>query len=259
MAQERKIIILKYNPNGTLLWNQTWGGQKNDIANAITIDDQRNIYITGYTESFNPNGYDFLIIKYNKDGIQIWNQTFGGIYDDFGMDISFYNNTNIYLIGNSINNNSGNCNIDIEIIKINNNGTILWNKSYGSLNNESCSQLTIDLESNIYISGVLTNLNSDNQVLFIKKYNRNGSEIWNQTFELIKPQDKNCIDIDNNGNIFVSGFYNINYFLLKYQNNGTKLKEIWCYEDYYAKINGITIDNTNAIYIAGFYHYILRY
>ena len=66
-AHSGDIICLKCNLNGDVIWNKTWGGNKNDCAFDFKIYKQ-NIYIAGYTGNYDMGDTDILILKTDLDG-----------------------------------------------------------------------------------------------------------------------------------------------------------------------------------------------
>src|SRR5205085_2175056 len=48
---DRDIFIAKYNPDGTIAWANRAGGEGEDEGNSIALDDEGNIYVTGYISS----------------------------------------------------------------------------------------------------------------------------------------------------------------------------------------------------------------
>lgn len=96
------LFIAKYDVSGSLLWRKTAGGSRIDVAQALTVDKQGNVYVTGYIgEAFSmiPNdtvffdnkyitvngGYsDIFIAKYDNAGNVVWVKSYGGNYYDYG-------------------------------------------------------------------------------------------------------------------------------------------------------------------------------
>ena len=56
------IMLLKYSPDGVLLWEQIWGGPLIDQTHGIVIDGDF-IYLAGETESYSAGLNDGLLIK----------------------------------------------------------------------------------------------------------------------------------------------------------------------------------------------------
>ena len=69
------IRVLKYAPDGTLLWSASYGDAANseDRAQSVAIDPDGNIYIAGFTR-LDPPATQFkgVVLKYSPDGTLLW-------------------------------------------------------------------------------------------------------------------------------------------------------------------------------------------
>jgi hypothetical protein len=99
-----EYATIKYYPNGDTAWVRTYKGPGNyeDIADAVTVDDSGNAYVTGYSfasETF----YDYATIKYYPNGDTAWVKRYGGpgTGDDRAYDIAVDGTGNIYVTGGS--------------------------------------------------------------------------------------------------------------------------------------------------------------
>jgi hypothetical protein len=65
------IVTIKYGPNGNQLWLQTYNGFNagNNAGNAIVVDKNGNVYVTGY-ETLTGGGTGIVTIKYIPISIQ---------------------------------------------------------------------------------------------------------------------------------------------------------------------------------------------
>jgi uncharacterized delta-60 repeat protein len=62
------FLLIKYDPDGILLWTSTWGGGNNDFAEDVAIDSQGFIYCVGETQSYGSGGNDLLLVKFTASG-----------------------------------------------------------------------------------------------------------------------------------------------------------------------------------------------
>jgi len=70
-----KIAIMKYNMDGNLLWNHTWGNDPNTWFGDIAIDTSA-IYITGGIEAnISSSKSAAFLLKYDFNGNLLWNRT----------------------------------------------------------------------------------------------------------------------------------------------------------------------------------------
>jgi len=65
------VVTIKYSPNGSQLWVQQYNGLNtgNDAGNAIAVDKNGNVYVTGY-ETLPGGGTGIVTIKYIPISIQ---------------------------------------------------------------------------------------------------------------------------------------------------------------------------------------------
>lgn len=47
-AGENDALLLKYSPDGSLLWQKTWGGSYSDAGHALAVDGNGLLYVAGY-------------------------------------------------------------------------------------------------------------------------------------------------------------------------------------------------------------------
>ena len=106
------IFIQKLDASGNLVWVKQMGGFNYDCGNSITIDNNWNVYTTGFfhgTVDFDPgtgianltsigNG-DTFIQKLDASGNLVWVKQMGGTASTGGKSITTDTNENLYTIG----------------------------------------------------------------------------------------------------------------------------------------------------------------
>ncbi len=98
VASINDAYIVKLNSSGSILWNLTWGKSLYEMGCGITIDYVGNIYLTGELDSPS-NNIDAFIVKFDSYGVQLWNDTWGGIENDDGDRIALDMNGDIHITG----------------------------------------------------------------------------------------------------------------------------------------------------------------
>jgi len=113
------IWIIKLDAQGKLQWQQTFGGNGNDIPVEIIRTKDKGYLIAAnsnsthspYKKSENFGGNDYYIIKLNEKGEILWEKTFGGSFDDKIKSVT-ETKDGFVLVGNSNSTASGNKTID---------------------------------------------------------------------------------------------------------------------------------------------------
>jgi hypothetical protein len=130
-------VVLKYNSNGNLKWDETYDGTGNnseDKAWGIIVDDSPDaVYITGQTRGNNGHS-DYLTIRYTKSGVRKWVEKYNGPGngDDYANAIALTDNNKIIVTGASWGTNN---NHDYATIKYNKNGNQMWVSRYSMTGN----------------------------------------------------------------------------------------------------------------------------
>lgn len=105
------IFITKYDPSGNVKWAKELSSEGYDYSNAITTDNDGNIYIGGVFASSNiniggivynnanPGTGDILVVKCDSTGNFLWVKTAGGNNGDGVAGIVTDANKNIYITG----------------------------------------------------------------------------------------------------------------------------------------------------------------
>ena len=99
------ILTIKYSSSGSPLWSNRYENLSNnaaDIGQAITIDNNRNVYVAGQSQRNNVGtDYDYVVVKYdsngNEKGTIRYNDIANGI--DSISSIAVDDSSNIYVTG----------------------------------------------------------------------------------------------------------------------------------------------------------------
>ncbi|MCB0729078.1 MAG: hypothetical protein KDD00_16545 [Ignavibacteriae bacterium] len=120
---------------------------------------------------------DILIEKYDNLGNQFWSKFYNNPFGtDKGMGLTIDHNGDVIICGYVFNNTS-NSN-DIITIKLSgSSGDTIWSNKYVSYLDDKALGVEVDLENNIYVTGYITNSETDKDFI-LKKYSRNGIPIW---------------------------------------------------------------------------------
>ena len=87
-AGDRDAYLLKTDPNGKLLWQNTYGGPGYDNAHAVIVNRSNDILLTGYGEFWGDAGMmDMFLKKVSSEGEDIWTQSYGGRENDRAMTV----------------------------------------------------------------------------------------------------------------------------------------------------------------------------
>ncbi|MCP4438676.1 MAG: T9SS type A sorting domain-containing protein [Aureispira sp.] len=242
-AGDRDIFILKMDLNGNLVWSKRLGGSGFDTGTSLTLDQQENIYLTGYfqnTVDFDPSnttynlssngGFDYFIQKLDNNGQFLWAQAIGGASVDktYMVDLDQHNNI---LIAGYFNGNvdfdpslgtqqlSSNGLAEAFIQKLDSMGNFQWVVPVGGSGNDVGYAVSTDINNNVLFTGYfqytvdfdpssnIYNLSSNGLPdVFLQKLNGNGQLLWAKSWGGQGQDQGLSICTDSLGNSYVGGF-----------------------------------------------------
>jgi len=146
---------VKYNAYGIEQWVSRYAGTANkyDYAQAIALDKQGNVYVTGYSFNIGTN-HDYATVKYNSAGRQLWAATYNGPGNnsDRASDIAVDDAGNAYVTGYSY---AGSNLYDYATIKYGPAGNSIWTAVYNGPGNDCdyAYAIALDKLDHVYVAG----------------------------------------------------------------------------------------------------------
>ncbi|EKO62430.1 beta-propeller repeat protein [Leptospira kirschneri str. H2] len=278
----RDVILGKYDSHKNIIWRRQIGASQALLqVKDFGVDPNGNSYILGLTwnDFAGPASgkSELFLIKFNSEGTQIWAKRVGnrGLYDMYPHKMAIDQLGNSYVIGNSTGPFEGNTGVGCTfILKFDANGNQVWIKQIAIAGATIVPNgVAIDkVTGSIYITGsgsanfeTLSRLNADTSLLFIFKYDSNGSrQFFAQLGFASSTTEGISISLDPFSNVFVGGNTNVDLesgeqtnfrgFLVKYDSSGF-LKWIRHFgpisSDKQTVVNAILTDELGNVFLTG--------
>jgi uncharacterized delta-60 repeat protein len=171
---------IAYDATGTQLWVKRYDGpgHASDKANAIALDSDGNIYVTG--QSVGTNTYDFATVKYQPNGVQKWVARYNGPGNgyDVATAICADSGKGVYVTGYSLGSGT---NYDFATIKYDPaTGSQKWAARYngpGNLQDMPTAMVLDRSDGSVYVAGSSISAGGDPDYATVK-YDANGNEVW---------------------------------------------------------------------------------
>jgi len=165
------FLVMKLDANGTLLWQKCYGGSSVDVPYALDQTSDGGFVIAGTTYSSNGNvtgnhsSGDYWIIKLDKNGNLVWQKAYGGSAFDFAHAVA-QSRDGGFLVSGYARSNDGNVLLnhgqeDMWILKLDKNGNIVWQKSYGGTGGEGANSLQQTSDGGYILTGTTHSFNID--------------------------------------------------------------------------------------------------
>ncbi len=143
-------VTLKYNSQGKELWavryNDPWG--KDDKPCGISLDDSRNIYVAGSCKDSLSLDNDYVVLKYNSQGLLLWAARYNGPdnEEDEARAVTVGGDGGVYITGSS--------GYNYLTVKYDTKGAEQWVARYvGPEAFDFGCDLTVDKRGGVYVTG----------------------------------------------------------------------------------------------------------
>ncbi len=153
--------------------------------------------------------------------------------------------------------------------KYDNNGNQLWIQDFGTSDYEAATDLVSDREGNLYLVGVtngdLAEPNAGSFDVWLAKYDSDGNQLWIEQFGNELVDLSYSINVDSNGNVYLSGHSGkaapddeqavsgqiLDSWVTKYDSDGNRL---WFQEfenTGFSEAYGVVVDSNDNVYATG--------
>jgi hypothetical protein len=208
-------FISKFDSLGNVIWTKQFGTNDDDKFSWLAIDNFNNLYITGQTKGLFANkkfgNDDIIVLRLDTAGNVIWQKQFGSDSTDISNIIFADNIGNIYISGKTkgLMGKSSFGKTDGILLKLDNNGNLLWSSQFGTLQDDESISITSDMNSDLILSGYtggdLSAKNKGSIDAFLVKFNNKGEQLKMLQFGTDSFDVATHIIVDKFNNIYVGG------------------------------------------------------
>ncbi|WP_091545649.1 hypothetical protein [Thermoflexibacter ruber] len=204
-SQDMNINLIKFDTQGNIIWDRTYGGNETEGASAIIQTQEGGFLVAGYSDSNaeNANENDVWLLKINANGEKEWERFYKTPDSiDEAQGLVETEEGNFLIVGNTTSLSAGNT--DIFVMKVNKKGDILWQKKYGEIEGEQAGHIISTSQGFMIIgSKEIPKKRWDMWLLHIDKQ---GEILWNQNYGGSDNEMGNALAIMPDGSYVLAGF-----------------------------------------------------
>lgn len=218
------FTIHSQDPN--IQWQKTIGGSGTDYLRKMIETTDGGVFVGGYSDSGisgekteNSRGIlDYWILKIDTNGDILWQKTYGGSADDYLFSIQQTTDGGFIIGGSSSSDISGDKtensrgNYDYWILKLDSNGNIEWQKTYGGDSLDDLNSIVETSDGGYLLSGNSeSSISGDRTVdqkgitdVWLIKIDDSGAIVWQNSYGIALLQDERGLAKTNDGGFVIS-------------------------------------------------------
>jgi len=177
----RNITAIKIDASGDIVWERTFGGEKDDYMTSMEETTDGGCLVAGGSTSFNTEGdYDFYLVKISASGEKIWEKTYGGQDDDAGQVVREAGDGGCFIAGSTFSPSSGNID-DVYFVKTDIYGNKVWEKTLGGRGPDTIVTALRTTDGGLVMVGTTGSFPGWENI-YLVKVDAAGEKIWEKVF-----------------------------------------------------------------------------
>jgi hypothetical protein len=198
-------VLLKFDVNGTLLWERTWGGPESDESLAVAAAADGSAYIAGTATSFGPSSAGLFVVKFDSLGNLVWPRISDGAA---GNAVAVGPDGSVYAAGTTPRPDQIG-NFDVIALKITSDGHLIWQRTYSAGEVvDPRGGMTVASDGSVYMAGAIQTVrrNSADIAALIVRLGTNGDLLFDKQFDGRGGETATGVAVaPDDGSVYVSG------------------------------------------------------
>lgn len=190
--------VLKLDNDGNAVWNKTFF-EGSGIEIRFEINLTAGFLLVG-NEFLPAGGFNGFVAEINNQGTLIWNNTIGG-ESMIKLFSAIATQDGFVLLGATYSNETENS--DACAIKVDLNGNIIWNKTYGDAQDTVARSGVLAPDGDYIVSGYTNLRGLNNYDFLLLKIDTTGNLVWNKTYGEIGTQEAHSMTNAPDGYVIV--------------------------------------------------------
>ena len=179
-------VLLKFSPDGSVVWQRSWDGGQFERAAAVAVASDGAVFVTGTTDVSGGGSARQFFLRFAPDGTLVWqrvrsvtaNASIGS-----GQGIAVGADGSVYGAGVVPGSQIGA--FDMLLVKLTSDGALVWQREYAAGEvADARGGVTVAGDGSVFVAGGLQDVTRRTAIndTVITKFAPDGSLIWDRAF-----------------------------------------------------------------------------
>jgi hypothetical protein len=200
-SESADVLLWKIDSLGNYQWHRVYGGIWPDGVSRLKSLPDSGFIIGAYRTVSPVNGYDFWLLRTDKQGDTLWTKTFGTALWEQCTDVIPTSDKGFFMVGTTWDSELGDK--DILMVKTDSLGNLLWQQVYSTDGPDTVSQ-ALEVNGNLYLMGTAEHPDSMRNMV-ITVFNANGQLLWSKQYGSMQEDIGNGFCVNSQNQLMICG------------------------------------------------------
>jgi len=174
------MYLIKVDENGEQLWDNNYGTSNYDALSSIALTPDGGALLGGTSRPEGRTVSDMYLVKIDQNGNQLWDKSYGNVNEADYITSLAVTPDGVLLGGFTL---KGQRDFEMYLVKVNLDGTPIWEKHYGANTNEEFMwSIAPTKDGGALLGGTTESIEANNQDMYLVRINKNGEQLWEKTY-----------------------------------------------------------------------------
>ena len=162
-------------------FQKTFYGEYGSEGYSVQQTSDEGYIIAGAATQYYASGIDDIyLIKTDKKGNVLWTKYYGGTDADVAYSVQQTTNDGYIIAGSTASFGAGSW--DVYLIKTDENGNVIWSKTYGGTEDDRCYSACQTTDGGYILTGTTASFEAGYYDIYVIKTDDLGNIVWSKTF-----------------------------------------------------------------------------
>jgi putative intracellular protease/amidase len=205
-AGEEDVYVIRTDPDGNELWSKTFGGNRFEIGNSVSLTKDGGCLIGATTGTYGNGNADFYLIRTDAKGQEVWKKPYGikgqkGHGFDWCHSMILSSDGSAILVGITDSQDI----MDAHVVKLDDHGNEVWSRSFGKKPFYDYGHSVCETkDGNCIVCGVTKSIQDNNDISLVK-LDPEGKILWEKTIGAAGSDWGSVLLVTEDGDCIVTG------------------------------------------------------
>jgi hypothetical protein len=201
---DEDVFLVKTDSNGDTEWQKFYGGSAYEIGYWTQQTSDGGYVVVGYTTTFGAGNEDVYLVKTDASGTVEWTKTYGGTGTDSAYSVQQTPDNGYIMAG--VTDSSGAGNYDVYVIRTDEAGEVLWDRTYGGANFDKGYSVQSLSDGTFIVSGTTRSFGDSSGDVYLLKLDAAGDVLWSNTYDAGDNDRGWSVQPTSDGDYIVAGY-----------------------------------------------------